>query len=387
MPLLRIRRARKQASASTDALRQAYSAMANADVDPDDYDNHAWVRDVRVDPDELIVDHKGALYRVPWSGSDGDFTFGERTEVAVRYVDVAKALLAKAEHTGAMVALMLPADTAKTLAVDGGEKPEDLHVTLAYLGDAADLEDTERLADVVRGWAAATGPLTGEVSGIGRFTSGEDAVTYASVDLPDLPAARQRLVDLLTDAGFAPDATHGFSPHVTLAYAAADVDGEQVTLDFREATLAIAGNQQAFPLGATPTAKADIEVMADLWKAETADQRIVYGVVMQPGLPDSQGDTVSAEEIEKAAHRWLVESRKSDVQHNGTEAKVSVVESYVLKQDALVEGRRVHGGSWIVAVKVDDDELWDRVTKHELTGFSIGGSAIRTPDPQPTGAD
>ncbi|MEU7170322.1 2'-5' RNA ligase family protein [Micromonospora tulbaghiae] len=48
------------------------------------------------------------------------------------------------EHTGAMVALIPRAEDAARLAVEGGEPADELHVTLAYLGDAADLSDAAR---------------------------------------------------------------------------------------------------------------------------------------------------------------------------------------------------------------------------------------------------
>lgn len=40
-------------------------------------------------------------------------------------------------HTGAMIALVPTVDDAQRLAVDGGEEPDQLHVTLMYLGEAA----------------------------------------------------------------------------------------------------------------------------------------------------------------------------------------------------------------------------------------------------------
>jgi 2'-5' RNA ligase len=42
-------------------------------------------------------------------------------------------------HTGAMVALMVTAEDAARLAVEGGEAADELHLTLAYLGEAVEL--------------------------------------------------------------------------------------------------------------------------------------------------------------------------------------------------------------------------------------------------------
>lgn len=41
-------------------------------------------------------------------------------------------------------------------------------------------------------------------------------------------------------------------------------------------------------------------------------------------------------------------------------------------------------GTWLLAVRVLSDDLWRRVKDGELTGFSIGGSARRVPEPTAT---
>jgi hypothetical protein len=118
-----------------------------------------------------------------------------------------------------------------------------------------------------------------------------------------------------------------------------------------------------------------MERVVPVWKDDVA--QIVYGVVLQPNVVDSQGDTVTAAEIEQAAHRYLVESRQSDVQHNELQAGVEVVESYVAPMDMVVGGRKVLKGAWVMAVHITDADLWARVVNDEITGFSIGGTAIR----------
>ena len=111
--------------------------------------------------------------------------------------------------------------------------------------------------------------------------------------------------------------------------------------------------------------------------AQTAKCQIVYGVVLTPGVTDSQGDDASAQEIEKAAHRYLVESRKHDVQHSGTPADVNTVESYIAPQDLTLFGQKVLKGSWVMATHIADPDVWQRVQKDDLTGYSIAGTAIR----------
>jgi len=121
------------------------------------------------------------------------------------------------EHnTGAMVALYPPSALAKKLALEGGLKPEELHVTLAFLGTAEDL-DQDKARAAVAAWAKKAPKLSGELSGIGHFhISGRTIVTYRSVDLPDLPTPREELVKALDAAGVPPSRDHGFIPHMTL---------------------------------------------------------------------------------------------------------------------------------------------------------------------------
>lgn len=106
-------------------------------------------------------------------------------------------------------------------------------------------------------------------------------------------------------------------------------------------------------------------------------RQLVYGVVLTPGVRDSQGDVISAEDIEKAAHRFLVEYRKHDVQHSEALAGVETVESFIAPQDLMIAGQPVLKGSWVMATHVSDADVWSRVHKGEITGYSIGGSGER----------
>jgi hypothetical protein len=121
-----------------------------------------------------------------------------------------------------------------------------------------------------------------------------------------------------------------------------------------------------------------------LWKDDK--KHLVYTVFLQPEVPDSQGDRIGTEEIHKTAHRWMVESRKTDVQHDEVPAneRITPVETYLAPVDFQVKdplGRehKVLKGSWIVVSKCMDPDVWDLVEKGE-GGGSIGGSGYRTPD-------
>ena len=44
-------------------------------------------------------------------------------------------------------------------------------------------------------------------------------------------------------------------------------------------------------------------------------------------------------------------------------------------------GRRVLKGSWVMGVHIIDDALWHSVKDGTLTGFSVGGTAVRSNTP------
>lgn len=154
-------------------------------------------------------------------------------------------------HTGVMVAFYPYPVQATELAIEGGENPEDLHVTLAYLGDVGqDLDEDrrEQFVNVVTGWAAGQAPVTAIVNGIGLFSTPEP-VTYANIDSPQLPAMHQSLHAVLKAAGFAPFANHGFTPHMTLIYGdRRDLDLPAAELRFETVTVAWAGDHIVIPL-------------------------------------------------------------------------------------------------------------------------------------------
>ncbi len=177
-------------------------------------------------------------------------------------------------NTGVMVAIFPSADVARQLALGGSEAEpaEDLHVTLAFLGDASELQgDVEDLKQAVADFAALAMPLTGVISGIGRFTTvpeGEPTVFYASVDIPALPDWRQALIDLLRNRDFPHNQEHGYTPHMTLAYLPADAPMPITSipgleLRFDSIVLAVGDARYVYGLGETQEA-----TVHNLWTVE-----------------------------------------------------------------------------------------------------------------------
>lgn len=115
------------------------------------------------------------------------------------------------------------------------------------------------------------------------------------------------------------------------------------------------------------------------------EERFIYGIVLEPETRDYQDDIYSAEEIRTTAHGFMEGYRAGRYvahQHDGEDltGQLLVLESFIAPVDFEVDGEQVKKGSWVMAMRVLDDELWEAVKKGEITGYSIGGDAIRTPD-------
>ena len=105
--------------------------------------------------------------------------------------------------------------------------------------------------------------------------------------------------------------------------------------------------------------------------------QIAYGEVYIPNVPDSHGDFMTAEEIRKAAHRFLSSGRVSsiDKEHDGENTGALVVESFIARagDPDFIEG------AWVCGVHVPSAELWQEIEKGVINGFSMAGLGIQTP--------
>lgn len=129
-------------------------------------------------------------------------------------------LTAAADITSAstMVALYPRPAEASAIAETGGEKPEDIHVTLAYLGDT-DEATIDAVRTALTRVAASHPPLEGTVGGVGAFQDqGNGTPAIVLPDVPGLVELRQAVCTavLAADADYARN--HGYQPHSTIAY-------------------------------------------------------------------------------------------------------------------------------------------------------------------------
>lgn len=111
--------------------------------------------------------------------------------------------------------------------------------------------------------------------------------------------------------------------------------------------------------------------MLNIKKVEN-DKQIVYGEVYAPVLlPDTDGDVISAKSIEIMAHKFMKSYGQGsiDVEHDNNIVTATVVESFIARKgdDLYIPG------AWVVAIHIEDEELWNDVKEGNLNGYSFQG--------------
>lgn len=156
--------------------------------------------------------------------------------------------------------------------------------------------------------------------------------------------------------------------NVTKSYAISDAKIGFVSLVDK------AANKHKFLITKSDGDTATIQIYGRIVKADE-DKHYVTGIVYEPMTEDTDGNYMTEEEITKAAHWFMKNSGKPDIQHCFEKAdNVEIVESYVAKSDMEIEGQQIKKGTWIMTMEVADDDVWDKIEKGEITGFSMGGT-------------
>ena len=112
------------------------------------------------------------------------------------------------------------------------------------------------------------------------------------------------------------------------------------------------------------------------------EQRLVYGwasVVTEKGVPviDRQGDVIKPDTLVKAVNNFMEHIRVGKQMHNGDQIGVVVHSLPITKEIGDSLGIQSDREGWVVAFKVYDDEVWNKVKSGELAAFSIGGRAVK----------
>lgn len=133
-------------------------------------------------------------------------------------------------HTGAMIALMPTVEDAERMALEGGEAADQLHLTLYYLGNAADWT-AEQQGDLISRVAAAARylkPVPARAFGGAQWNPASDEPAWVWNVGDDLDADGSRLMDAKYEITYALEDGHNdpdlpqqytpWSPHVCAAY-------------------------------------------------------------------------------------------------------------------------------------------------------------------------
>lgn len=114
-----------------------------------------------------------------------------------------------------------------------------------------------------------------------------------------------------------------------------------------------------------------------------AEERMVYGIVYEPDVPDAHGDVMSAAEIRKAAHGFMIRyatlEGDTGVEHTAKTGRhqLPIVESFIAPADFTLGTQQIRKGTWVMAGKVLDDQLWKGVKGGRYTGWSFEGFGRR----------
>ena len=113
------------------------------------------------------------------------------------------------------------------------------------------------------------------------------------------------------------------------------------------------------------------------------EERVVYSVVCAPEIADSDGEILTAEEIRHAQQKFMEEYQHIDKDHDyakysSFENVGNVVESYITDEDMTKEALTgvkltIPKGSWIIGIKVTNDDLLDKIKKGIYPGVSVTG--------------
>jgi hypothetical protein len=136
-----------------------------------------------------------------------------------------------------------------------------------------------------------------------------------------------------------------------------------------------AANLKSFLITKADDGKATFTTCGRIVKKDTANH-FVTGIVYEPLEEDAHGNFMTEEEITKAAYYFAKNGSKVDLQHSFEPLdNASVVESWVAKSDFKIGDETVQKGTWLMTVEVDDD-IFEKVEKGEITGFSMGGVGV-----------
>jgi 2'-5' RNA ligase len=296
-------------------------------------------------------------------------------------------------------------------AVPGGHDEDDIHLTVLYLGHAADFttEQQRTIIGVVQQCAVMQPALDGQITGFGRFltpNSDDQTAIYLGVQAPGLTELHDTLSAALRDAGIEwEDSWPNFTPHVTLAYIGADAETPQVLASpdkivIDNLTVYIGGLEYEIDLEApiddygygpidvaTPSPNMYYPVIMTKSSQMLDDEKqYSYGAWYVPDSVDAHGEWADRDTVQESLWKYVDSgNREIHAQHLDDVIAgrwvelatipfpVSVpveVEPGILRKHTYPAGTPFMGVLW-------EDWAWPLVKDGTFQGFSVGGTADR----------
>lgn len=92
---------------------------------------------------------------------------------------------------------------------------------------------------------------------------------------------------------------------------------------------------------------------------------------------DHSGEFIRPDQIAKAATNFMLSMRTAKAMHTGSKIG-EVVHSMPLTDDiAKALGVQSDREGWMIAIRINDDQVWKDVKSGKLSSFSIGGRALK----------
>lgn len=115
-----------------------------------------------------------------------------------------------------------------------------------------------------------------------------------------------------------------------------------------------------------------------VFKTVTEARRLVYAELYAPDIPDSDKEFMRASEIENMAHSFMRSMKLDAIDSQHDNVLVSgccVVESFIARKGDpdFIEG------AWVVGMHIDNDEMWEKIVKGEINGFSMEAMVVKVP--------
>jgi 2'-5' RNA ligase len=309
------------------------------------------------------------------------------------------------EPDGVMVAWMLPDYVAEQVAIPGGQPAEDLHVTLAYLGDAAALSiaDQRKLIGVVGEVCLTQATLRGSIQGTGTFSNGEETDPFwVGVNIPGITELRQALVTALVDAGIQPQgfsAEQTYTPHITVDYIPGGstippLDFQPVDVCVDKITVCVGPHRFTLDLQQDDDQDSMGPIRTSGWTPQAinkamdtvTEDRYTLAPWYIPDRLDAHGEWSDRHELQKSFWGYLAKAdRDIRLQHNTKIVAGRWVDGVVWPTEVTTTLQKADGsnqehtfpaGTPFLGVQWEP-WAWQLVKKGLIRGYSIGGTSER----------